>query len=68
MNKNVYARTAEAAYAPAYISVNRVDDSFAVTVRDASGGVAAINLTRDQAAELGASLNAAVLEKQPCAT
>lgn len=63
MDKNVYAYTAPGAAMPAYISVNRVDASYAVTVRSAGGAVATIELSREQAAGLGASLHAAVLEK-----
>jgi hypothetical protein len=63
MDKNVYAYTAPGADLPAFISVKRVGGSYFVEVRSPGGTGAAVHLTREQAADLGASLHAAVLEK-----
>ncbi len=57
MRQNIFAWTAPGSY-PEYISVNAGDDKggAAITVRSVGGGLATIDLDREQLAALGRAL------------
>jgi len=61
MPRNIFAYTAPGADFPGYVSVNQVDDKTPVIVRstkELGGNTAQIDLTIDQARELGRALTA----------